>query len=70
MWWIKDAPNLDTTTGRQIAAQYIDKYISVNIPPQDCKDEELRSSVLRVQQDHHTPTCRKATQRQQNVADC
>ena len=29
MWWIKDAPNLDTTVGRQIAPQYIDRYISV-----------------------------------------
>ena len=70
MWWIKDAPNLDTTAGRQIAPQYIDKYISVNIPLQDCKDKELRSLVLRVQQHHHTATCRKATQRRRNVADC
>ena len=32
MWWIKDAPNLDTATGRQVAPQYIDQYISVGIP--------------------------------------
>ena len=65
MWWIRDAPNLDTTAGRQI-----DRYISVNIPTQGCKDEELRSLVLRVQQHHHTSTCRKATRRGKNVADC
>ena len=63
MWWIRDAPNLDTTAGRQIAPQYIDRYISVNIPTQGCKDEELRSLVLRVQPHHHTSTCRKATRR-------
>ena len=26
MWWIKDAPNLDTASGRQVAPQYIDRY--------------------------------------------
>ena len=51
--------------GRQIAAQYIDKYISVNIPPQDCKDKELFSLVLRAQQHNNMATCRKATE-----ADC
>ena len=70
MWWIRDAPNLDTTAGRQIAPQYIDRYISVNIPKHGCKDEELRSLVLRVQQHHNTSTCRKATRRGKNVADC
>ena len=30
-WWIRGAPNLDTTAGRQIAPQYIHRYISVNI---------------------------------------
>ena len=69
MWWIKDAPNLDTAAGRQIAPQYIDKYISVNIPPSS-KDEELCSLVLRVQQHRHTATCTKVTPRRRNVADC
>ena len=70
MWWIRVAPNLDTTAGRQIAPQYIDRYIFVNIPTQGCKDEEIRSLVLRVQQHHHTSTCRKVTRRRKNVADC
>ena len=52
MWWIKDAPNLDTATGRQVAPQYIDRYISVGIPKES--DGELGALVLRLQQHHHT----------------
>ena len=68
MWWIKDAPNLDTATGRQVAPQYIDRYISVGIPKES--DGELRALVLRLQQHHHTSTCRKTTRRRRNVAEC
>ena len=68
MWWIKDAPNLDTASGRQVAPQYIDRYISVGIPKES--DGELRELVLRLQQHHHTSTCRKATRRRRNVAEC
>ena len=57
MWWIKDAPNLDTASGRQVAPQYIDRYISVGIPKES--DGELRELVLHLQQHHHTSTCRK-----------
>ena len=70
MWWIKDTPNLDTTVGRQIAPQYIDRYISVNIPNEGSKDEQLHSLVMHVQQHHHTVTCKKATNRHPNVKDC
>ena len=68
MWWIKDAPNLDTATGRQVAPQYIDRYISVGIPKES--DGELGALVLRLQQHHHTSTCRKTTRRRRNVAEC
>ena len=68
MWWIKDAPNLDTATGRQVAPQYIDRYISVGIPKES--DGELEALVLRLQQHHHTSTCRKTTLRRRNVAEC
>ena len=68
MWWIKDAPNLDTATGRQVAPQYIDRYISVGIPNES--DGELRALVLRLQQHHHTSMCRKTTRRRRNVAEC
>ena len=68
MWWIKDAPNLDTATGRQVAPQYIDRYISVGIPKES--DGELEALVLRLQQHHHTSTCRKTTRRRRNVAEC
>ena len=33
-------------------------------------DGELRELVLRLQQHHHTSTCRKATHRRRNVAEC
>ena len=68
MWWIKDAPNLDTASGRQVAPQYIDRYISVGIPKES--DGDLRKLVLRLQQHHHTSTCRKTTHRRRNVAEC
>ena len=68
MWSIKDALNLDTATGRQVAPQYIDHYISVGSPKEG--DEELRELVLRLQQHHHTSTCRKTTRRRRNVAEC
>ena len=70
MWSIKDAPNLDTTVGRQIAPQYIDRNISVNIPNEGSKDEELLSLVMHLQQHHNTITCKEATKRRSNVKDC
>ena len=57
MWWIKDAPNLDTASGRQVAPQYIDWYISVGIPKES--DGELRELVLHLQQHHHTSRAEK-----------
>ena len=68
MWWIEDAPNLDTASGRQVAPQFIDRYITVGIPKES--DGELRELVLRLQQHHHTSTCRKTTRRRRNVAEC
>ena len=69
MWWIKDAPNLDTVYGRQVAPQYIDNYVSVRIPS-ETDGGDLRPLVLRLQQHHHTTTCRKSTRRRRNVGDC
>ena len=68
MWWIKDAPNLDTATGRQVAPQYIDQYISVGITKES--DGKLRELVLCFQQHHHTSTYKKTTRRRGNVAEC
>ena len=69
LWWIKDAPNLDTVEGKRAAPSYIDKYISVNIPEENTGEEELRSLVLRVQQHHHTGSCQKRSRRR-NQTDC
>ena len=40
MWWIKDPPNLDTASGRQVAPQYMDRYISVGIPKESGGNSE------------------------------
>ena len=60
MWCIKDAPNLNTATGRQVAPQSIDQKISVEIPEES--EWELRELVLCLQQHHHTLHA--------NVAEC
>jgi DNA replication protein DnaC len=58
LWWIKDAPNLDTLHGLKEAPAFIDKYITTQIPPLG-QDDDLRSKVLTLQSHHHTKTCRK-----------
>ena len=58
LWWIKDAPNLDTIDGLKQAPDFIDKYITTKIPDLG-QDDDLRSKVLSLQSHHHTKTCRK-----------
>lgn len=55
LWWIKDAPNLDTVEGLRRAPSFIDKYVSADIPEEDSL---LRRRVLALQSHHHTKTCR------------
>ena len=59
LWWIKDAPDLDTKAGSQSAPEFIDRYISVQFPDEGCGKDELRSTIIRVQQHKHTTTCQK-----------
>ena len=59
LWWIKDAPDLDTKAGNQSAPAFIDHYVSVRVPDEGCGEDELRSTILRVQQHKHTSTCQK-----------
>ena len=61
LWWTKDAPNLDTIEGRQSAPDFIDKFITVAVPEKDHDEDELRTTVLRVQQHNHTATCKKTS---------
>ena len=63
LWWIKDAPDLDTKVGSQSGPKFIDRYISVDVPDEDCGEDELRSTILRVQQYKHTGTCQKTSKR-------
>jgi hypothetical protein len=56
LWWIKDAPNLDTPEGIKEAPKFIDKYISTEIPTED---ELMCKRVSALQRHNHTKTCRK-----------
>ena len=58
LWWVKDAPNLQTVDGKRMAPGFIDKYITCRVPKEG-EDDELRQLVLRVQRHSHTLTCRK-----------
>ena len=35
LWWVEDAPNLDTLAGRMAAPEFIDRYITTEIPDDD-----------------------------------
>ena len=63
LWWIKDAPNLDTVEGRTAAPDFIDHYISARIPEEGSSEDSLRSVVLRVQKHSHMSTCIKKDKR-------
>ena len=67
LWWVKDAPNLDTVEGRTAAPDFIDRYISARIPEEGCGEYSLRSVVLRVQKHNHTSTCIKKDKRKKSI---
>ena len=48
LWWVKDAPNLDTTEEKRRAPAFINRFITCHVP-QPGEDNELRSLVLRLQ---------------------
>ena len=58
---------LQTWTPRQVASQlpssFIRRYISVQVPDEGCGEDELKSTILRVQQHKHTATCQKTSKR-------
>ena len=60
LWWVKDAPNLQTVEGLRAVPGFIDQYITTRIPPEG-EDDELRSLVMRLQRHKHTHThtCQK-----------
>ena len=55
LWWVKDAPNLQTVEGLCAVPGFIDQYITTRIPPEG-EDDELRGLVMRLQRHKHTHT--------------
>ena len=41
LWWVKNAPNLQTVDGKRMAPGFIDKYITCRVPKEG-EDDELR----------------------------
>ena len=56
--WIKDAPNLASAEGKEQFPQFIDQYVSSQIPNKT-QDIVFNSLVTTLQIHHHTETCRK-----------
>ena len=55
LWWVKDAPDLQTVEGLRAVPGFIDNYITTKIPSEG-EDDELRSLVMRFQRHKHTHT--------------
>ena len=47
LFWVKDAPDLQTVEGLRDVPNFIDQYITARIPYQS-EDDELRALVLRL----------------------
>ena len=58
LWWVKDAPDLQTVEGLRAVPGFIDQYITTKIPSEG-EDDELRTLVMRLQRHKHTHTCQK-----------
>ena len=56
--WINDAPNLATAEGRKNFPQFIDQYVSSQIPNKT-HDLAMSNLVTTLQIHHHTETCRE-----------
>ena len=53
---VEGAPNMETTKGREKAAEFIDTHISAKVPPET---DILHDTVTKLQTHHHTQTCFK-----------
>ena len=58
LWWVKDAPDLQSVEGLRAVPGFIDQYITTKIPTEG-EDDELRALVMRLQRHKHTHTCQK-----------
>nr|XP_034326027.1 uncharacterized protein LOC105328140 [Crassostrea gigas] len=59
LYWVENAPNIDSD-GVEAVCNFIDKYVTCAVPAES-SDNELRKSVLEVQQHSkkHSKSCRK-----------
>ena len=57
LWWVKEAPDLQTVEGLRAVPGFIDKYITTKIPSEG--EDELRTLVMRLQRHKHTHACQK-----------
>ena len=55
LWWVKDAPDLQTVEGLGAVPGFINNYVTTKIPSEG-EDDELRSLVMRLQRHKHTHT--------------
>ena len=58
-WWVKDAPSTDTVERLQAVPEFVNRFLSTQIPPEGSGCEELRSHVLCTQMHRHKDTCFK-----------
>ena len=55
LWWVKNAPDLQTVEGLHAVPDFIDQHITTIIPSKS-EDNELRALVMRLQRHKHTHT--------------
>ena len=53
LWWVKDAPDLQTVEGLRAVPGFIDKYITTETPSEG-EDDELCTLVMRLHRHKHT----------------
>lgn len=56
-FWIKGAPDLKTAKGQKQLPEFLDRYVSTCIPPEN--ENELKDLVTQLQIHKHTNTCQK-----------
>ena len=62
-WWVENAPSTDTVEGLQAVPDFVDCYLTTQIPPEGSQGAELRSLVLHAQIHRHKETCFKGGKR-------
>jgi hypothetical protein len=58
LWWIEDAPDISTSSGKRDLPDFIDKYVSAHLPSEK-EDLDLFKRVSALQIHSHTHTCKR-----------